>query len=61
MPKIYIIVPVYNVEKYLKKCVSTIINQTITDLEIILVNDGSTDGCALMAMLAVAIRFRQMK
>lgn len=38
-----IIVPVYNVEKYLDECVSTIVNQTVEDLEIILVDDGSTD------------------
>lgn len=42
--KISIIVPVYNVEKYLKKCVSSIINQTYKNLEIILIDDGSTDN-----------------
>jgi glycosyltransferase involved in cell wall biosynthesis len=41
--KISVIVPVYNVEKYLNKCVDSIINQTYKDLEIILVNDGSND------------------
>ncbi len=44
MPKISVIVPVYNVEKYLAKCLDTIISQTFTDIEIICVNDGSTDG-----------------
>ena len=39
-----IIVPVYNAEKYLRTCISSIINQTYKTLEIILVNDGSTDG-----------------
>ena len=39
-----IIVPVYNVEKYLQKCITTIVNQTYKNLEIILVDDGSTDG-----------------
>ena len=42
--KISVIVPVYNVEQYLERCVDSIINQTYTNLEIILVNDGSTDN-----------------
>ena len=41
---ISIIVPCYNVEKYLKKCVESIVNQTYQNLEIILVDDGATDG-----------------
>ncbi len=44
-PKITVIVPVYNVEPYLKKCVDSIICQTYKNLEIILVNDGSPDNC----------------
>lgn len=40
-----VIVPVYHVEKYLKKCVDSIINQTYKNLEIILVDDGSPDNC----------------
>ena len=43
MAKISVIVPIYNVEKYLKKCLDSIIKQTFKDLEIILVNDGSKD------------------
>ena len=44
-PLISVIVPVYNVEKYLPKCIDSIINQTYKNLEIILVDDGSPDGC----------------
>lgn len=42
--KISVIVPIYNVEKYLRRCIDSIINQTYKNLEIILVNDGSLDG-----------------
>ena len=42
---ISVIVPVYNVEKYLRKCVDSILNQTYADFELLLVDDGSTDGC----------------
>lgn len=42
---ISIIVPIYNVKDYLDRCIESIINQTYNKLEIILVNDGSTDGC----------------
>lgn len=47
-PKISIIVPVYNVEKYLDECVNSIINQTYKNIEIILVDDGSKDACGAM-------------
>lgn len=43
-PLISVIVPVYNVEKYLRKCVDSIINQTYNNIEILLIDDGSTDG-----------------
>jgi len=44
-PLVSIIVPVYNIEPYIKRCVRSIINQTYNNLEIILVNDGSQDSC----------------
>lgn len=44
MPKISIIVPVYNAEKFLFQCLESIINQTFTDFELILIDDGSTDN-----------------
>lgn len=45
---ISVIVPVYNVEKYLKKCISSIISQTYKNIEIILINDGSTDKSGII-------------
>ncbi|EAK0804595.1 glycosyltransferase family 2 protein [Campylobacter lari] len=42
-----VVIPIYNVEKYLKECLDSVINQTYTNLEIILVNDGSTDENSL--------------
>ena len=45
MAKVSVIVPVYKVENYLKKCVNSLINQTLKDIEIILVDDGSPDSC----------------
>ena len=44
MPAISIIIPVYNVEPYLRECLDSVVNQTFRDIEIICVNDGSTDG-----------------
>lgn len=44
LPKVSVVVPIYNVEKYLKQCVDSLLNQTLKDIEIILVDDGAKDG-----------------
>ena len=44
MPKVSVIIPIYNVEKYLRQCLDSLVNQTLADIEIICINDGSTDG-----------------
>lgn len=44
MKKVSIIVPVYNVEKYIRKCLESLVNQTLKDIEVIVVNDGSPDN-----------------
>lgn len=44
MPKVSVIIPVYNVEKYLRECLDSVVNQTFKDIEIILVDDKSTDS-----------------
>ena len=48
MPKLSIIIPIYNVEEYLDQCVQSAINQTLQDIEIILVDDESPDSCPQM-------------
>ena len=42
MPEVSVIIPVYNNEKYVEECVRSVQNQTFTDLEMIVINDGST-------------------
>jgi len=44
MPKVSIIIPIYNVEKYIKECLDSLVNQTLEDIEIVCVNDGSPDN-----------------
>ena len=48
MPKISVIVPVYNMEKYLQRCVDSLLKQTFYDIEVILVDDGSKDNTPRM-------------
>ena len=45
MPLLSVIIPIYNVEKYLNRCVDSVINQHLLDIELILVDDGSPDRC----------------
>ncbi len=60
LPKVSIIVPVYNVEKYLQQCLESIINQTLTEIEIICINDGSTD-CSTEILRAFAQKDSRIK
>ena len=43
MPKVSVIVPVYNVEKYLDRCLDSLVNQTLQEIEIIVINDSTPD------------------
>lgn len=44
MPKVSVVIPIYNVEQYLEECLESIVNQTLKEIEIVCVNDGSTDN-----------------
>ena len=46
MAEVSIVIPVYNVEKYLSRCVDSVLKQTYIDFQVILVDDGSPDNCA---------------
>ena len=48
MKKVSVIIPVYNVEKYIKKCLDSLVNQTLSDIEIIVVNDGTPDNSQII-------------
>lgn len=48
MPKVSVIVPVYNVEKYIQRCIDSILTQTFMDYELLLIDDGSTDSSGLI-------------
>lgn len=55
MPKISVIIPVYNTEKQLKRCLDSVLNQTLSDIEVLCVNDGSTDN-SLQILQAYALQ-----
>ena len=49
MPTISVIVPIYNTAAYLSRCIESLVNQTYSDLQIILIDDGSTDESSAIA------------
>lgn len=58
MPVVSIIIPAYNVEQYISKCVATVIAQTLTNIEIIIIDDGSTDSTLAISQAIAASDFR---
>lgn len=63
MPKVSVIIPVYNVEAYLRQCLDSVVNQTLREIEIVCVDDGSTDGSAaiLEEYAAKVVRIKIIK
>src|SRR4051794_16721627 len=49
MPRVSVVVPMYNVEAYVEDCLRSLAQQTLFDLEVVMVDDGSTDGTAAIA------------
>ena len=60
MPKISIIIPIFNVEKYITKCLQSLVNQTFQEIEILCIDDGSTDN-SLKIVENFAQKFPQIK
>ena len=55
IPKVSIVVPVYNVEQYLDECVQSLLNQTLNDIEIILIDDESPDNCTCFIKILLRV------
>lgn len=60
MCKISVIVPVYNTEQYLQRCIESILKQTFSDIELILVDDGSSDNCPILCQ-QIAFKDKRVK
>jgi len=58
MPKVSIVIPIYNVERYLRECLESVLAQTLRDIEVICVDDGSTDGSLAVAQEFAAVDAR---
>ena len=59
MPKFSIIIPVYNVEKYIRKCLDSVFSQTYKDYEVIVINDGTKDNSMEMIKDYDALTFHK--
>ena len=60
-PKVSLLVPIYNVERYLRECLQSAAAQTLTDIEVICINDGSTDGSrAIIEEFLADLRIRRL-